>query len=824
MKLPAFSIRTILGFIIVMMGLFAFALSLLSGNIHRDLVFKNQKIMMKEMIGIAVKERIRDLNQVSQDLGLALQGTEKFKEALKNKNIKTLTMLLNNQFHQYFVTIGIIKLQQLVLFDKDFSMILESTDGTVFVKGNEKAFCSTLIERAQSRSGVQKMKILNGLCLYDNKPINLVVVPVGGLRLAGYLMIISDPSHNLSALEANLGMPLKLRLNSYETIFNSSTWPEDENKALIVSYSLKSSSGLDILSILTAQNISSLSKSLHNTRLEVLLIAGFGTFFIVGLSILIVRRTMLTPLSKLTYKLRHFNLSNSKDDEKLVITGTKEINEMCEGFNYMADAQNKAQKADQQKSQFLANMSHEIRTPLTAIIGFSETLYQNDKIKDWKQYLERIILNGEHLHQLINDILDLSKIEANQLSIENINVPICNLAMEIDSLIGEKANSKGLSFNLNFELPIPEVIKTDPTRLKQILINLCSNAVKFTEKGSVSLGIRYDQENHSMIFLIKDSGIGMTSDQILGLFQPFKQADSSTTRKFGGTGLGLYISKLLAEKLGGDIKVTSMKNIGSLFEVRILVDEIGMTWIDSETQIQLLYDNKELSIPTLKGNVLLAEDNLDNQKLISLFIENTGANVEIVGNGVLALEKATHENFDLILMDMQMPEMGGIDAIAKLRKENCKTPIAVLTANAMNDDKLKSKKAGANEFLTKPINQEAFYDLLKKYLCEVEHKNVHLINEIKTDRMKKLFNSFIARLPGLSDRFEALLDEKNWQSLDEEIHKLKGIGGSLGFSDVTDLSGDIEMKIKSGDYDFAERLIRSLIVRNREIFSKFNSE
>ena len=825
MKLPVFSFRTILIIIISMMGLLALFLALLSGTIHRDLVFNNQKDMMKEMIGIAVKERIKDLNIISQDLGLALQGMQEFQNALKNKNKKTLTKILNNQFHQYFVTAGVIKLEQIILFDKKFSVIVESESGTVFMQGHENRFCSNLISQAGARKGIQRMKIYSELCLHDNKPVNVVIVPVGGLRLKAYIMVITDPSHNLMALENNLGMPLKFDLANANTVFNSEAWPEDETKALIASYPLKSSSGLDIFSILAAQNISKLSKSLQRERLEVLLIAGIGTLLIVALSMLIAHRTMLNPITQLTHRLRNFTLSKSTIGEKLTITGTKEIHEICDGFNFMANSQFQAQQSEQEKSQFLANMSHEIRTPLTAIIGFSETLYQNDKIKDWKQYLERIILNGEHLHQLINDILDLSKIEANQLSIEKINVPICNLAMEIDSLIREKASSKGLSFDVDFELPIPEVIKTDPTRLKQILINLCSNAIKFTEKGSVSLSVSYDPENHSMIFLIKDSGIGMTPEQISGLFKPFKQADSSTTRKFGGTGLGLYISKLLVEKLGGDIKVTSMNNIGSLFEVRILAEEIGKTWIDSKTQIQLLYDNKEISIPGLKGKVLLAEDNPDNQKLISLYIENTGANVEIVANGVLALEKAAHEEFDLILMDMQMPEMGGIDAIAKLRKENCTTPIAVLTANAMNDDKLKSKEAGANDFLTKPINQEAFYDLLKKYLCKENHKNDHFSsNEIKTDRMKELFNSFINRLPELSDKLEALLNEKNWLSLDEEVHKLRGIAGSFGFSDVTDLSGDIEMKIKNGDFDIAEQLIRSLIVRNREIFSKFNSE
>ncbi len=720
MKLPVFSIRTILGFIISLMGLLALVLALLSGSIHRDLVLNNQKIMMQEMISIAVNERLKDLKDVSRDLGLALQSTAAFQKALKINDKQSLINLFNNQFNQYFVTAGVINLEQLVLLDKNFSMMLESTDGSVFYKSQKNTFCPKLVKRARLRTGSQRMEIIQDLCLYNNKPINVVVVPVGGLRLKGYIIIVTDPSHNLAALETNLGMPLKLYLKNDKTIFQSLKWPVDENRSLISKYPLKTSSGLHILSISTAQNISKLSKSLQQARLKVLLVTGIGTLFIIGLSIFIMRRTFITPLRKLTYKLRHFDSRHPDMVEQLDVSGTKEIHEICEGFNDMSSAQYKAQKSDQQKSKFLANMSHEIRTPLTAIIGFSEMLYQNGKTKDWKLFLESIIRNGKHLHQLINDILDVSKIEANQLSIEEISVPVCNLSLEIDSLMGKKARDKGLKFEVTFNFPIPELITTDPTRLKQILLNLCSNAIKFTEVGSVGLDVSYDSKTNDMKFLVKDSGIGMSSEHMSALFKPFKQADLSTTRKYGGTGLGLYISKQLSEKLGGHLKVTSMLNVGSLFEVTVPAGETGEYWINSEDDTSLFANDNEITIPKLEGKILLAEDDLDNQKLITLYIENTGAGVEIVGNGKLAVEKGKTESFDLILMDMQMPEMGGIEAIEKLREANCTTPIATLTANAMKEDTLKSKGAGANGFITKPIDQKEFYSILKKYLSDTD--------------------------------------------------------------------------------------------------------
>jgi CheY-like chemotaxis protein/nitrogen-specific signal transduction histidine kinase len=355
------------------------------------------------------------------------------------------------------------------------------------------------------------------------------------------------------------------------------------------------------------------------------------------------------------------------------------------------EARENAQNSDKHKSQFLANMSHEIRTPLTAIIGFSETLIdEKEKTGDWKTYLRSIIRNGRHLHELINDILDMSKIEANQLSMEDIEVSPSLLLFEIDSLMNERAKAKDLHFEVIIDFPIPEFITSDPTRLKQILINLCSNAIKFTANGRVTLRASYKKDSNQFIFNVEDSGIGMSSEQIKELFKPFKQADSSTTRKFGGTGLGLYISKQLAENLGGDLTVDSLQGVGSRFSVLIDAGTISSeSWINSREEAlkKSSSSRNQAEIPALNGNVLIAEDNLDNQRLITMHINKTGAEVTVVGNGKLAVEKALSGSYDLIIMDMQMPVMGGIDAIKALRASGCETPIATLTANAMKGNK-----------------------------------------------------------------------------------------------------------------------------------------
>lgn len=732
-----------------------------------------------------------------------------------------MVKLLNNQFHQYFVTTGVIELKQIVIFDKSFSFLTESSEGTLFYKQRNKNDCSKVIDNAKARKGLSRVKVFQDLCLYENKPINIVIVPVGGLRLKGYIMIITDPSHNLKMLETNLGLPLRLNLTNNKNIFQSSVWPKEENKALISDYYLPNSFGVNVLSILTAQNISNLTSSLYKARLEVLVITGLVTILFFTVSVFVLRKYMLTPLNQLSYKLRHFKSSQPDVPKKIELIGTREIHELCEGFNYMADEQYKAQSSDQQKSQFLANMSHEIRTPLSAIIGFSETLYKNEKSKEGLASIERIIRNGKHLHQLINDILDLSKIEANQLTIENVKISLSDIIMEIESLMSEKARDKEIDFSVDYKFPLPEFITTDPTRLKQILINLCHNAIKFTEIGGVNLSVCFEEESNNMRFLIKDSGIGMSAEQISGLFKPFTQADSSTTRKYGGTGLGLHVSKLLSEKLGGNITLSSMPNIGSLFEVKINAGEISGEWLNSKENISLIQEKSIISIPKLAGNVLLAEDNIDIQELVSLYVGDTGASIEMVPNGKLAVEKALQNNFDIIFMDMQMPEMGGMEAIAELRKQKCTTPIVVLTANAMKEDQQKSEEVGANYFLTKPINQDEFYNTLAKHL----HKSTKNVDGFsfkhkENDKIKRLVNVYTKRFPEMAARLELLIKDNDWDSLNLEIHKLKGSGSSFGFEDITKLCTNIELKIKNSDFNFAGELIYSLIELLRENVSR----
>ncbi len=379
-----------------------------------------------------------------------------------------------------------------------------------------------------------------------------------------------------------------------------------------------------------------------------------------------------------------------------------------------------AELANKSKSEFLANMSHEIRTPLTAIIGYTEVVLQeNHNNPELGQSLQTVVSSAKHLLSLINQILDLSKIESNRLEIEQLDTPLIELFEDVRSIIEPQAIDKGLAFSIEYQYPLPSVISTDPTRLKQIIINLCGNAIKFTQQGHVTIRVSYIEQQQQLHISIMDTGIGIPKAQQPKLFAPFTQADSSTTRRFGGTGLGLYITQRLANLLGGGVTIAQSDEAGTIFDARVSTGEIDNDYLimqssqsDSNQQPPITEDDS----PNLNGKILLVEDNEDNQNLISYFIRKTGADVVIAENGIVAVEKALSHSFNLILMDMQMPELDGLEATKQLRQQHYTGAIVALTANAMNEDKERCKEAGCDDFLAKPIVQKQFYATLKRYL------------------------------------------------------------------------------------------------------------
>lgn len=378
-----------------------------------------------------------------------------------------------------------------------------------------------------------------------------------------------------------------------------------------------------------------------------------------------------------------------------------------------------ARNSAEAKSQFLANMSHEIRTPLAAIIGYGETLLDPDLTEAEKHSsAETVVRSGRHLLDLVNDILDHSKIDANKLDVDVVSVNLPELLDEIRAFFAPRAREKGLEFHVICEFPLPDQIATDPTRFRQIIINLCGNALKFTEKGSISLNIRCDRQQQRLVARIVDTGIGMKPEQLSRLFDPFAQGSAAIARQYGGTGLGLSISRRLAELLGGSISVTSTYGEGSEFELAIDTGPLeGVHFLRDASELSQRRRSIPMVLaPRLSGRILLVEDNEVNRRLVSLLVGRTGAELVNANNGAEALDLALREPFDLILMDIQMPVMNGRDATAALREAGLNTPVIALTANVMAEDIADYRLAGCNDHLAKPIDKQRFYEVLARYL------------------------------------------------------------------------------------------------------------
>ncbi|PKQ65474.1 hypothetical protein BZG02_00255 [Labilibaculum filiforme] len=375
---------------------------------------------------------------------------------------------------------------------------------------------------------------------------------------------------------------------------------------------------------------------------------------------------------------------------------------------------NKAEEATRSKSLFLANMSHEIRSPMNGILGLSKLLQQSELDSEQKDMLDVITRSGENLIQIINDILDYSKIEAGQIEIENIDFDIRKLSDTIFQLLNYKASERDIDFKIEIDELIPKLIVGDSFRLNQILMNLTNNALKFTQNGSVILSIKCIEKTDdcvSLFFSIKDTGIGISKEAQKKLFREFTQSDKSITREYGGTGLGLAISKNLAQLMGGKIIVKSDLGIGSEF-----MFELSFGY----KEIQEIMTEDQNIIPPSNLSILVAEDNPINQKVVTLTLRMMGLSCDIAKNGLEALEMYKKDRYQVILMDMQMPVLDGISATKKIRafeqSETIVEPayIIALTANVFIEDKQRCIEAGMNDFISKPFKEDGLRKILNQ--------------------------------------------------------------------------------------------------------------
>jgi len=491
--------------------------------------------------------------------------------------------------------------------------------------------------------------------------------------------------------------------------------------------------------------------------------------------------------------------------EKLVASRTKELEE----------ARIEAETASTVKSTFLANMSHEIRTPLTSVIGYAEWLESGSIDNSERQEATGAILRtGRHLLKIINEILDISKIESQKIDLEIMTVPLHNMLDELGHLLSVQAQSKGLKFEVKHNFPLPRCIMTDPTRLKQIMLNLCSNAIKFTDEGEVSVDVAYEKQSGKIKFSVKDSGIGIPDESIDSIFESFTQADSSTTRLYGGTGLGLNISKRLAEMLGGTIQVSSVPGEGSCFAVTVDPGTLNENELAEDYEAFSIKDvtraetNDPSKLASLTGKVLVADDNSDNQRLVGFYLSKRGIKVVMADNGQQAVEHALVDDFNLVLMDMQMPVVDGLEATELLCSSGYSAPIVALTANASKEDMDKCLAAGCVDFLTKPFDKRRLNQVLEQYLPLAGEEETEQESGTYDEEFEALTQKFLLSLPDKKFNIEIALASQDWAELKSLMHQLKGSSGGYGFSDLGSAAAKVEALIKNQNIDDVDVMIK----------------
>lgn len=577
----------------------------------------------------------------------------------------------------------------------------------------------------------------------------------------------------------------------------------------------------------------------------------------VALLIRILFTQINDPIRNYTALLQDISFSN--ESFRLIPEGSHELRLLAKTFNdlyssfqeelvkrkqaeeTMKIAKDEAERANSAKSEFLANMSHEIRTPLNTITGYTYLLENSDLNSKQKEYADKIDMAAKNLLGIINEILDFSKIEAHRMTLELVDFDLFSILDDLCGMVGFEAQRKGIKLDLNIKPGVPQYIKGDPVRLKQVVLNLLANSVKFTHEGSIDILVELlgkDQNQVSLRFSVTDTGIGIPEEQKKSLFEVFTQGDASTSRKYGGTGLGLAICKRMVELMGGYISVESEIGKGSTFSFTInfaIADSIPIKQEEGEiARLTRIFEKKK---------ILLIEDNLINLQMTKEILDQLGFDTDTAENGFIALQRVEQKCYDAILIDIRMPEMDGYETTRRIRalQDTENLPIIALSADAVEGVAEKAKAAGMNGYLTKPLNPLKLIDILKSYIeIEAISEDLEDLPDERTEAVKdaqacldwekgvrriggnkrkyrEIIRQFISNHSEDANKLEYLLSSNDLTEAKILVHTIKGIANNIGAISLQDASVTLEKAILDNDQKQLEQAMHDFKVNLRAL-------